>query len=59
MGTGAVGTAEWTGVPLAALLERAGVDDDAREIVLEGADRGIAAEPPVPPGRIPTPGACR
>ena len=49
---GAVGTAEWTGVPLAALLERAGVDDDAREIVLEGADRGIAAEPPVPPGQI-------
>jgi DMSO/TMAO reductase YedYZ molybdopterin-dependent catalytic subunit len=49
---GAVGTAEWTGVPLAALLERAGVDDDACEIVLEGADRGIAAEPPVPPGSI-------
>ena len=49
---GAVGTAEWTGVPLAALLERAGIDDNACEIVLEGADRGIAAEPPVPPGPI-------
>ena len=32
---GAVGTAEWTGVPLAALLERAGVDADACEVVLE------------------------
>jgi DMSO/TMAO reductase YedYZ molybdopterin-dependent catalytic subunit len=49
---GAVGTAEWTGVPLAALLERAGIADDACEIVLEGADRGIPAEPPVPPGPI-------
>src|SRR4051812_1925667 len=34
---GAVGNAEWTGVPLAALLQRAGLDDDACEIVLEGA----------------------
>ena len=49
---GAVGNAEWTGVPLAALLERAGLEDDACEIVLEGADRGIPAEPPVPPGPI-------
>jgi DMSO/TMAO reductase YedYZ molybdopterin-dependent catalytic subunit len=47
---GAVGTAQWTGVPLAALLERAGITADACEIVLEGADRGIPAEPPVPPG---------
>jgi DMSO/TMAO reductase YedYZ molybdopterin-dependent catalytic subunit len=49
---GAVGNAEWTGVPLAALLERAGLEDDACEIVLEGADRGIPAEPPIPPGPI-------
>ena len=49
---GAVGTAEWTGVPLKALLERAGVDADACEIVLEGADRGIPTELPVPPGPI-------
>jgi len=49
---GAVGNAEWTGVPLGALLERAGLEDDACEIVLEGADRGMAAEPPVPPGLI-------
>ena len=37
---GAVGNAEWTGVPLGALLERAGMEEDACEIVLEGADRG-------------------
>jgi DMSO/TMAO reductase YedYZ molybdopterin-dependent catalytic subunit len=49
---GAVGNAEWTGVPLAALLERAGLEADACEIVLEGADRGVPAEPPIPPGPI-------
>src|SRR5919198_725591 len=49
---GAVSNAEWTGVPLGALLERAGLEDDAREIVLEGADRGTPAEPPVPPSPI-------
>jgi DMSO/TMAO reductase YedYZ molybdopterin-dependent catalytic subunit len=49
---GAVGNAEWTGVPLAALLERAGLEDDACEIVLEGADRGTPVEAPVPPGQI-------
>jgi DMSO/TMAO reductase YedYZ molybdopterin-dependent catalytic subunit len=49
---GAVGNAEWTGVPLATLLERAGLEEDACEVVLEGADRGIPAEPPVPPGTI-------
>jgi DMSO/TMAO reductase YedYZ molybdopterin-dependent catalytic subunit len=49
---GAVGNAEWTGVPLAALLERAGVEDDACDIVLQGADRGVPSEEPVPPGPI-------
>jgi DMSO/TMAO reductase YedYZ molybdopterin-dependent catalytic subunit len=49
---GAVGNAEWTGVPLGTLLERAGLEEDACEIVLEGADRGTPAEPPVPPGPI-------
>src|SRR6266851_7978503 len=49
---GAVSNAEWTGVPLAALLERAGLEDDACEIVLEGADRGTPKEEPVPPGPI-------
>jgi hypothetical protein len=39
-------------VPLPALLERAGIEAGACEIVLEGADRGIPSEPPVPPGPI-------
>jgi DMSO/TMAO reductase YedYZ molybdopterin-dependent catalytic subunit len=38
---GAVGNAEWTGAPLAAVLERAGVRDGAVEVVLTGADRGV------------------
>ena len=37
----AVGTGEWTGAPLAALLEQAGLLDDAVEIVFEGLDRGL------------------
>jgi DMSO/TMAO reductase YedYZ molybdopterin-dependent catalytic subunit len=49
---GAVGNAQWTGVPLAVLLERAGLTEDACEIVLEGADRGTPKEPPVPPNPI-------
>jgi DMSO/TMAO reductase YedYZ molybdopterin-dependent catalytic subunit len=38
-----VSTAEWTGVPLAALLERAGLRTQAREVVFHGADRGFDA----------------
>jgi DMSO/TMAO reductase YedYZ molybdopterin-dependent catalytic subunit len=49
---GAVGNAEWTGVPLAALLEHVGLEEDACEIVLEGADSGVPKEPPVPPTPI-------
>jgi DMSO/TMAO reductase YedYZ molybdopterin-dependent catalytic subunit len=49
---GAVGNAAWTGVPLRTLLARAGLEDDACEIVLEGADRGTPTEEPVPPGPI-------
>jgi DMSO/TMAO reductase YedYZ molybdopterin-dependent catalytic subunit len=37
---GAVGNAEWTGVPLRSLLARAGLEDDVCEIVLEGAHWG-------------------
>ena len=50
--SGAVGTAEWTGVPLSALLDRAGVNHDACEIVFEGADRGVPKEKPAPPREI-------
>jgi DMSO/TMAO reductase YedYZ molybdopterin-dependent catalytic subunit len=51
-GLGAVGNAEWTGVPLGVLLGRAGLAEDACEVVLEGADRGMPQEPPVPPRTI-------
>src|SRR4051794_26967358 len=37
----AVGTALWRGAPLRALLEEAGIDEAAVEIVFTGADRGI------------------
>jgi DMSO/TMAO reductase YedYZ molybdopterin-dependent catalytic subunit len=42
-GYGAVSTAEWTGVPLHLLLERAHITPAARELVFEGADAGLAA----------------
>lgn len=51
-GLGAVSTAEWTGVPLAALLERVGLSPSALEVVLEGADRGTVSETPKPAGEI-------
>src|SRR6266540_743972 len=37
----AVGTAEWTGTPLAPLLEKAEVESGALEVVFTGADRGV------------------
>jgi DMSO/TMAO reductase YedYZ molybdopterin-dependent catalytic subunit len=37
----AVGTAEWTGIPLRGLLEEAGLTDGAVELVFEGLDSGI------------------
>jgi DMSO/TMAO reductase YedYZ molybdopterin-dependent catalytic subunit len=49
---GAVGNAEWTGVPLRDLLHRAGLEDGACEIVFEGADQGVPSEEPKPPGPI-------
>jgi DMSO/TMAO reductase YedYZ molybdopterin-dependent catalytic subunit len=37
----AVGTAEWTGTPLAPLLREAGVSRDAVDVVFTGADHGV------------------
>ena len=37
----AVGTAAWTGTPLAPMLAEAGLDDDAVEVVFSGLDRGV------------------
>src|ERR1700722_9560111 len=49
---GAVGNAEWTGVPLSEVLKRAGVKTGAMEAVLEGADTGEIKKEPVSPGKI-------
>ncbi len=51
-GLGAVGTAEWTGVSLGELLQRAGYSEEASEVVLEGADCGTPKETPKPHGEI-------
>jgi len=41
-GLGAVSTAEWTGVPLIEVLERAGVRSSATEVLFRGSDSGAA-----------------
>jgi DMSO/TMAO reductase YedYZ molybdopterin-dependent catalytic subunit len=51
-GLGAVGTAEWTGIPLSVLLDRAAVKLDASEVILEGADNGMPNDPKSPPGQL-------
>lgn len=50
---GAVGNADWSGVPLAAILEKAGVRAGAVEVVLEGADQGEIRDDPKSAGVIP------
>lgn len=50
--SGAVGTAEWTGVPLSAVLEMAGVQKGAVEVILQGQDSGEVNEEPKAPGVI-------
>src|SRR5205807_4086389 len=49
---GGVGNAEWTGVPLSILLDRARVKPSAREIILEGADHGKPDDPKSPAGEV-------
>jgi DMSO/TMAO reductase YedYZ molybdopterin-dependent catalytic subunit len=51
-GLGAVGNAKWTGVPLAAVLERAGAARSAVEVILEGADVGELPAEPRPTGKV-------
>ena len=51
-GLGAVGTAEWTGVPLSILLDRAALKPEAREVILEGADGGMLEDPKCPAGEL-------
>jgi DMSO/TMAO reductase YedYZ molybdopterin-dependent catalytic subunit len=47
-GAGAVGHAEWTGVPLKLVLERSGLEPDALEVLFEGADVGTEPDHPAP-----------
>jgi DMSO/TMAO reductase YedYZ molybdopterin-dependent catalytic subunit len=49
---GAIGTAEWTGVPLPELLHRAGIAENVCEILFESIDKGVPKEEPLPPGEI-------
>src|SRR5881396_671584 len=51
-GLGAVGTAEWTGVPLSIVLDRAGVKPGACDVILEGADGGDLEEAKRPAGTM-------
>jgi DMSO/TMAO reductase YedYZ molybdopterin-dependent catalytic subunit len=47
-GAGAIGHAEWTGVPLHLVLEQAGVEPGAVDVLFEGADRGNEPDHPEP-----------
>ncbi|HYX79961.1 MAG TPA: sulfite oxidase, partial [Actinomycetota bacterium] len=40
----AVGNAEWTGTPLAGVLEEAGLGEGSLEVLFSGADRGVQGE---------------
>jgi DMSO/TMAO reductase YedYZ molybdopterin-dependent catalytic subunit len=51
-GLGAVGNAEWTGVPLSIVLDRAGVKPHVREVILEGADHGKPEDAKGPAGEV-------
>ena len=51
-GQGAVSNAVWEGVPLPAILERAGVKKPAIEVILEGVDSGQINSDPKSPGPI-------
>lgn len=50
---GAVSTTEWTGVSLIDVLNRAGLRQNAVDVVFEGADQGEISAEPRTPGVIP------
>jgi DMSO/TMAO reductase YedYZ molybdopterin-dependent catalytic subunit len=49
---GAVGNAEWTGVTLSSLLDRAVPKPNACEVILEGSDTGMLEDAKSPPGEL-------
>src|SRR6202043_3939387 len=46
LGNGAMGNARWRGVPLKAVLERAGVQQDARQVTFGGMDGPVSDKTP-------------
>jgi DMSO/TMAO reductase YedYZ molybdopterin-dependent catalytic subunit len=50
--SGGMGNAEWTGVPLTAVLEKAGLKPSAVDVIFEGADQGEIKDDPKSPGEI-------
>jgi sulfite dehydrogenase len=46
LGNGAMGNARWKGVPLKAILDRAGVQKDARQVTFNGLDTAIVDKTP-------------
>ena len=46
LGNGAMGNARWKGVPLKAILDKAGVQEGAKQLVFNGADNPIAESIP-------------
>ncbi len=51
-GHGAVGNAEWGGIPLSAILDKAGLTDTAVDVILEGTDKDQINSDPKSPGPI-------
>lgn len=54
-GLGAIGVAQWTGVPLREVLERAGVRPDAVDVMPEGLDSTVAAADGTDQGHVRRP----
>lgn len=50
--SGGVSTAEWTGVRLDTLLERAGVTNESAQVIADGLDEGPVSSTPKPAGPI-------
>jgi sulfite dehydrogenase len=46
LGNGAMGNARWRGVPLKAVLDKAGIQAGARQVVFNGLDRPVLPETP-------------
>jgi DMSO/TMAO reductase YedYZ molybdopterin-dependent catalytic subunit len=51
-GLGAVGCAQWTGVPLGEVLNRAGLRSEGVEVIFESTEAGEVRDEPRSPGRV-------